>query len=62
MKEVLKPWRLGDDMDIDIAPEQLILSKGKSGEYYGSSAVHDYVYRPNEFEGVPLYEWLQKAK
>src|SRR6266536_3045228 len=61
VREVQNAWKSPEDMEVDEeAPEKVLLLK-KKGQYIGVSYVHDYVYRPETYSNINLYEWVQMA-
>ena len=59
VREVLTSWRSPEDLDDQVA-EKVVIQKSNS-KYVGFSAVHDYMYRPEAFGDITLYEWVQMA-
>src|SRR6266536_1238132 len=61
VREVQNAWKSPEDMEVDEeAPEKVLLLK-KKGQYIGVYYVHDYVYRPEAYSDITLYEWVQMA-
>ena len=60
VREVLSSWRSEEDLENQM-PEKVAVLKSNS-RYVGFSAVHDYMYRPEVFADVTLYEWVQMAR
>jgi hypothetical protein len=60
VREVLKPWRSPDDMEVDDMPEKVVLQRSKN-QYVGISAVYDCIYRPKVHSDKTLYKWIQMA-
>jgi len=58
--EVMKYWNPNDVIQTDVDSEKLVLQK-KKGCFIGVSKIHDYVYRPEIYENLSLYEWIQCA-
>jgi hypothetical protein len=42
-------------------PERVMLTK-KGGRLVGLSSVNDYVYRPEEYEDMSLYDWFRLSR
>ncbi len=61
VREAMNAWKSPDDMDVDGAPEKLVLQKSNR-QYVGYSSVHDYIYRPEVYSDKTLYEWVQMSK
>ena len=58
---MIKSWTTEDDAQMDIDIEKLVIQKQKN-RIVGVSTVHDYVFRPQIYEDVNVYEWIQCAK
>jgi hypothetical protein len=61
VREVLNSWVSPDECEIVSEPERVVLQR-KNHRIIGLSTVHDYVFRPEIYINVSLYEWMQCAK
>ena len=53
----MRVFREGDAQ----VPERVVIKK-VNGRYIGSTAVDDYKYRPEMYEAMSLYDWIQLAR
>jgi hypothetical protein len=55
VREVLNAWKTDEDIEMSSEPDKVVL-RYQQGTFVGTSMVHDYIYRPQRFEDVNLYE------
>src|ERR1700723_527368 len=58
VREARSVWHQTTEED---KPERVVLTK-KGGRLLGLSSVNDYVYRPEEYEDVCLYDWFRLSR
>ena len=58
VREAQKVWNTSKDAEE--IPEKVVLNKNL-GKYVGLSTVQDYIYRPNIYKNISLYEWTRRA-
>src|SRR6202020_259932 len=61
VREAMNAFQCIKDQDEDITKEKVVLQKSQNG-YVGLTSVYDYIYRPNKYNDICLYEWIQLAR
>jgi hypothetical protein len=58
VREARNAWHETDEED---KSERVVITK-KGGKLVGLSSVNDYVYRPEEYEDMSLYDWFRLSR
>jgi hypothetical protein len=58
---VYEACKAAKDSNIEDKPEKVILNKNL-GRYVGLSNVYDYIFRPNIYQDLSLYDWIRRCE
>ncbi|KAJ7171847.1 hypothetical protein C8R43DRAFT_838149, partial [Mycena crocata] len=55
-------WNKKADIDMEEDAEDSVTVQKRNGKFVASSVVDDYRYRPQVYENLTLYEWVQTSE